>query len=69
MAATAAGLRLPPPGTARGGYVTALTDFRTVGLDLRDNNVDAALLVTENGITADQRATAILTSQVALCRR
>ena len=69
MAATAAGLRLPPPGTARGGYVTALTDFRTAGLDLRDNNVDAALLVTENGITADQKATAILTSQVALCRR
>jgi len=27
------------------------------------------LLVTENGITADQKATAILTSQVALCRR
>ena len=24
--------------------------------------------MTENGITADQKATAILTSQVALCR-
>jgi Zn-dependent protease with chaperone function len=69
MAATAAGLHLPPPGAARGGYVTALTDFRTAGLDLRDNNVNAALLLTENGITADQKATAILTSQVALCRR
>lgn len=38
------------------------------GLDLRDNNVNAALLVTENGITADQKATAILTGQVEVCR-
>ncbi len=68
MAATAAGLRHPPPGAARGGYVTALTDFRTAGLDLRNNNVNAALLATENGITADQKATAILTSQVEVCR-
>ena len=68
MAATAEGLRHPPPGAARGGYVTALTDFRTAGLDLRDNNVNAALLVTENGITADQKATAILTGQVEVCR-
>jgi hypothetical protein len=69
MTATAEGLRHPPPGAARSGYVTALTDFRTAGLDLRDDKVDAALLVTENGITADQKATAILTSQVAKCRR
>ncbi len=68
MAATAAGLRLPPPGTARSGYVTALTDFRTAGLDLRDNKVNAALIVTENGITADQKASAILTTQVETCR-
>ena len=68
MAATATGLRHPPPGATRGGYVTALTDFRTAGLDLRDNNVNAALLVTENGITADQKATAILASQVEVCR-
>ena len=68
MAATAAGLRLPPPGTARSGYVTALTDFRTAGLDLRDNQVNAALIVTENGITADQKASTILTTQVETCR-
>ena len=67
MAATAAGLRHPPPDAARSGYVTALADFRTAGLDLRDNNVNAALLVTENGITADKKATAILTSQVEVC--
>ncbi len=69
MAATAAGLRQPPPGAARSGFVTALTDFRTAGVDLRDNRVSAALIVTENGITADQAATAILTGQVATCRR
>jgi hypothetical protein len=69
MAATAEGLRHPPPGAARGGYVTALADFRTAGLDLRANKVSAALIVTESGITADQKATAILTSQVAQCRR
>ncbi len=68
MAATAGGLRHPPPGTARSGFVMALTDFRTTGLDLRDNNVDAALIATEDGITADQKATAILTGQVAQCR-
>ena len=68
MAATAEGLRHPPPGAARSGYVTALTDFRTAGLDLQDNNVNGALLVTENGITADQKATAILTGQVEVCR-
>jgi hypothetical protein len=68
MAATAVGLRLPPPGTARSGYVTALTDFRTAGLDLRDNQVNAALIVTENGITADQKASTILTTQVETCR-
>jgi hypothetical protein len=67
MAATALGLRHPPPDAARDGYVTALTDFRTAGLDLRDNQVSAALLATENGITADQKATAILTSQLARC--
>ena len=32
MAATAGGLRHPPPDAARGGYITALTDFRTAGL-------------------------------------
>ena len=30
--------------------------------------VSAALIVTEEGITADQAATAILTSQLARCR-
>ena len=68
MAATAGGLRHPPPGTARSGFVTALTDFRAAGLDLRDNQVSAALVATENGITADQAATAILTGQMATCR-
>ncbi len=68
MAATAAGLRHPPPGAARSGFVMALTDFRTAGVDLRDSRVSAALIVTENGITADQAATAILTGQVATCR-
>jgi hypothetical protein len=69
MAATATGLRHPPPGAARDGYVTALTGFRTAGLDLRDNKVDAAMNVTESAITADQKATAILNSQVARCRQ
>ena len=64
----AGGLRHPPPDAARGGYVTALTDFRTAGLDLRDEQVSAALIATENGITADRAATAILTSQLAQCR-
>ncbi len=68
MAATAAGLRHPPPDAARGGYVTALTDYRTAGLDLRDDQVSAAFIATENGITADQAATAILTSQLTQCR-
>ncbi len=68
MAATTGGLRHPPPGAARGGYVTALTDFRTAGLDLRDDQVSAAIIATENGITADQTATAILTSQLTRCR-
>lgn len=68
MAATAAGLRHPPPGAARGDYVTALTDFRTAGLDLRDNQVSAALVATQNGITADQKATTILTTQLGQCR-
>ena len=69
MAATAGGLRHPPPDTTRSGYVTALTDFRTAGLDLRDNQVSAALIVTEEGITADQAATATLTGQIATCHR
>jgi hypothetical protein len=69
MAATAAGLRHPPPGAARGGYVTALTDFRTAGLDLRDNQVNAALVATQNGIDADQKATTMLTAQLGQCRR
>ena len=69
MAATAAGLRHPPPGAARGGYVTALTDFRTAGLDLRDNRVSAALAATQNGIDADQKATTMLTAQLGQCRR
>ena len=68
MAATAGGLRHPPPDAARGGYITALTDFRTAGLDLRDDQVSAAIIATEDGITADQAATAILTSQLAQCR-
>ncbi len=68
MAATAGGLRHPPPDAARGGYITALTDFRTAGLDLRDDQVSAAIIATEDGITADQAATAILTSQLARCR-
>lgn len=69
MAATAAGLRHPPPGAAHGSYVTALTEFRTAGLDLRDNKVDAAMIITESAITADQKASAILNSQVAKCRK
>ncbi len=69
MAATAAGLRHPPPGTARDSYVTALGDFRTAGLDLRDNNVNAAMIITESAITADQEASGILNSQVARCRQ
>ena len=69
MAATAAGLRRPPPGAAGGGYVTALTDFRTAGLDLRDDRVNAALVATQNGITADQKATTMLTAQLGQCRR
>jgi hypothetical protein len=68
IAATAAGLRHSPPDAARSGYVTALTDFRTAGLDLRDNQVSAAFNATEDGITADQAATAILTRQLARCR-
>ena len=68
MAATAEGLRHPPPDAARGGYITALTDFRTAGFDLRDNQVSAAFIATEDGITADQAATTILTSQLARCR-
>jgi hypothetical protein len=68
MAATAAGLRHPPPGAARGDYVTARTDFPTAGLDLRDNQVSAALVATQNGITADQKATTILTTQLGQCR-
>lgn len=69
MAATADGLRHPPPGPARESYVTALNEFRTAGLDLRDNNVDGAMTVTQRAITADQKATATLASQVAGCRR
>ena len=69
MAATAAGLRHPPPGAARGSYVAALTDFRTAGLDLRDNQVSAALVATQNGINADQKATTMLTAQLGQCRR
>ena len=68
VAATTGGLRYPPPGAARGRYITALTDFRTAGLDLRDDQVNAAFIATEDGITADQAATAILTSQLAQCR-
>ncbi len=38
------------------------------GLDLRDNQVSAALVATQNGITADQKATTILTTQLGQCR-
>ncbi len=69
MAATSDGLQHPPPGSARESYVKALADFRTAGLDLRDNKVDAAMIITESAITADQKATATLNSQVARCRR
>ena len=69
MAGTSDGLQHPPPGSAREIYVKALTDFRTAGLDLRDNKVDAAMIITESAITADQKATATLNSQVARCRR
>jgi hypothetical protein len=62
-------VRHPPPGTARRGYVTALTGFRTAGLDLRDNKVDAAMTITQSAITADQEASTILNDQVARCRR
>lgn len=69
MAATADGLRHRPPGSAGNSYATALTDFRTAGLDLRDNKAGAAMIITESAITADERATATLNSQLASCRR
>jgi hypothetical protein len=68
MTVTAEALRNPPPGTARGGYIAAMNDFRTAALRLRGNKVTAALGDVQDGITADQKATVILTAQEKACR-
>jgi hypothetical protein len=67
IAITADALLHPPPGTARGGYIAAMNDFRTGGLRLRNNQVNAALAAIQSGITADQKATALLTAQEKTC--
>jgi hypothetical protein len=66
---TSEALRNAPPGTARGGYVAAMNDFRTAGLLLGGNKVTAALAEIQDGITADQQATRLLTGQERRCRR
>jgi hypothetical protein len=68
IAITAAALQNPPPGTARSGFITAMGDFRTAGLRLGSDQVAAALAAIQSGITADQKATALLTSQEKKCR-
>jgi hypothetical protein len=40
-----------------------MNDFRTAAQHLRSNKVTAALADVQDGITADQKATAILTAQ------
>jgi hypothetical protein len=69
IAITSEALRNAPPGTARGGYVAAMNDFRTAGLLLGRNKVTAALAEIQDGITADQKATRLLTGQERTCRR
>ena len=68
IAITAAALRNPPPGPARDGYIAAMNDFRTAGLRLGGDQVSAALAAIQSGITADQKATALLTRQEKKCR-
>ena len=68
IAITAAALQNPPPGTARDGYIAAMSDFRTAGLRLGSDQVSAASVAIQSGITADQKATALLTSQEKKCR-
>jgi hypothetical protein len=68
IAITAAALRNPPPGPARDGYIAAMNDFRTAGLRLGGDQVSAALAAIQSGITADQKATALLTRQEKECR-
>jgi Zn-dependent protease with chaperone function len=68
IAITAAALHNPPPGTARGGFIVAMSDFRAAGLRLGSDQVTAALAAIQSGITADQKATALLTSQEKKCR-
>ena len=68
IAITAAALQNPPPGTARDGYIAAMSDFRTAGRRLGSDQVPAALAAIQSGITADQKATALLTSQEKKCR-
>jgi hypothetical protein len=67
IAITAAALQNPPPGTARESYVAAMNDFRTAGLRLGSDQVSAALAAIQSGITADQKATALLTDQEQKC--
>lgn len=69
IAITSEALRNAPPGTARGGYVAAMNDFRTAGLLLGGDKVTAALAEIQDGITADQKATRLLTGQEKTCRR
>jgi hypothetical protein len=68
IATTAAALQNPPPGSARGGFIAAMGDFRTAGLRLGSDQVAAALAAIQSGITADQKATALLTNQEKKCR-
>jgi hypothetical protein len=68
IAITAVALQNPPPGPARDGYIAAMNDFRTAGLRLGSDQVSAALAAIQSGITADQKATALLTIQEKECR-
>jgi hypothetical protein len=68
IAITAAALRNPPPGPARSGFIAAMSDFRNAGLRLGSDQVSGALAAIQSGITADQKATALLTSQEKECR-
>jgi hypothetical protein len=68
IAITAAALQNPPPGPARSGFIAAMSDFRTAGLRLGGDQVVAALAAIQSGITSDQKATALLTSQEKKCR-
>ena len=68
IAITAAALRNPPPGPARGGFMAAMSDFRAAGLRLGSDQVSAASAAIQAGITADQKATTLLTDQEKRCR-